>query len=123
MRFLTLVKGPEGVSPPPELLEAIGRLGEEAAKAGVMIETGGLLPSAAGGTRVRISGGKTTVTDGPFSEAKELVGGYALFDVKTKDEVVEWTRRFMDVHRELWPDWEGETEIRQLFEAGDFPRT
>jgi hypothetical protein len=104
-------------------MDAIGKLGEEGAKAGVMVETGGLLPSAMG-ARVRLSGGKLTVTDGPFTEAKEVIGGYAVFEVKSKQEAVEWTRRFMQVHKEHWKGWEGETEIRQIFDPADFaPKT
>jgi len=118
MRFITMVKSSENspLGPPPKaLMEAIGKLGEEAAKAGVMVEMGGLLPTALG-ARLRVSGGKLTVTDGPFSEAKEVIGGYAVYSVKTKDEAVEWARRFMNLHKQHWPGWEGETELRQLME-------
>lgn len=118
MRFMTMVKSSENLplGPPPKaLMEAIGKLGQEAAKAGVMVEMGGLLPTAMG-ARLRISGGKLTVTDGPFSEAKEVIGGYAVYSVKTKQEAVEWARRFMNLHKQHWPGWEGETELRQLME-------
>jgi hypothetical protein len=118
MKFMTMVKSAEkGAQPPQELMAAIGKLGEEAAKAGVMVEMGGLLPSAMG-ARVRLSGGKVTVIDGPFAEAKEVIGGFAVFNVKSKEEAIEWTRRFMDLHKEHWKGWEGETEIRQLMEYG-----
>jgi hypothetical protein len=120
MRFMTMVKSSETSGLPPKaLMDAIAKLGEEGAKAGVMVEVGGLLPSATGAS-VRVSGGKLTVTDGPFTEAKELVGGYAVYEVKSKAEAVEWTRRFMELHREHWKGWEGETEIRQIFGASDF---
>ena len=120
MRFMTMVKSSETSGPPPKaLMDAIAKLGEEGARAGVMVEVGGLLPSATGAS-VRVSGGKLTVTDGPFTEAKELVGGYAVYQVKSKAEAVEWTRRFMELHREHWKGWEGETEIRQIFDASDF---
>jgi hypothetical protein len=120
MRFMTMVKSAETSGPPPRaLMDAIAKLGEEGAKAGVMVEVGGLLPSAMG-ARVRVSGGRLTVTDGPFAEAKEVVGGYAVYEVKSRDEAVEWTRRFMELHREHWKGWEGETEIRQIFDASDF---
>jgi hypothetical protein len=120
MRFMTMVKSSETSGPPPKaLMDAIAKLGEEGAKAGVMVEVGGLLPSVKGAL-VRVSGGKLTVTDGPFTEAKELVGGYAVYEVKSKDEAIEWTRRFMELHREHWKGWEGETEIRQMFDASDF---
>jgi|ERR1700674_326366 hypothetical protein len=120
MRFMTMVKSSEASGPPPKaLMDAIAKLGEEGVKAGVMVETGGLLPTAMG-ARVRLSGGKVTVTDGPFSEAKEVIGGYAVYDVKSKQEAVEWTRRFMQLHKEHWKGWEGESEIRQIFDAADF---
>jgi hypothetical protein len=120
MRFMIVVKSAENASPPPQaLMAAIAKLGEEAMQAGVMVETGGLLPSAMG-ARVRLSAGKQTVTDGPFSETKELIGGYAIYDLKSKQEAIEWASRFMGLHKEHWPGWEGESEIRQIFEAPDF---
>ena len=115
MKFMTMVKSSEHSGPPPqELMAAIAKLGEEAAKAGVLVVTGGLYPSAMG-ARVRLAGRKLTVTDGPFTEAKELIGGYAVYEVPSKKEAIEWTLRFMEVHKQHWPDWEGETEIRQIF--------
>ena len=117
MRFLMMVKAPENSGPPPkELMDAMGKLADEAMKSGEMIETGGLAPTAAG-SRVRLAGGKITVTDGPFTEAKEVFGGYAVFELKSKEEAIERTRRFMELHHKHWPGWEGETEIRQLFTA------
>jgi hypothetical protein len=114
MRFMTMVKSAEGSGFPPQaLMDGIAKLGQEAAKAGVLVETGGLLPSAMG-ARVRIAKGQLEVIDGPFSEAKEVVGGYAVYDVKSREEALEWTRRFMELHREHWPGWEGETELRQI---------
>src|SRR5262245_10812799 len=121
MRHMTIVTPtqPFGV-PTPALLQAIGKLAEEATKAGVFVETAGLAPTAEG-SRVRLSNGKISVTDGPFTEAKEVVGGYAIFDVKSKEEVMEWTRRFMELHKKHWPDWEGETEVRQMAIMGPPP--
>ena len=120
MKFMTMVKAAETSGPPPKaLMDAIAKLGEEGAKAGVLVETGGLLPSAMG-ARVRLSGGKLTVTDGPFTEAKELIGGYAVYDVKAKEEAVKWTLRFMELHKEHWKGWEGESEIRQIFDPSAF---
>jgi hypothetical protein len=117
MRFLNMIKGRENVGPPPNaLMAAIAKLGEEATKAGVLIETGGLFPSAMG-ARVRLSGGKLAVTDGPFTEARELIGGYAVYDVKSKQEAIGWASRFMQLHKDHWPGWEGEAEIRQIFDA------
>ncbi len=77
------------------------------------------MPSALG-ARVRLSGGKLTVTDGPFAEAKEVIGGYAVFQVSSKEEAIEQTVRFMELHKKHSPGWEGETEIRQVFDATDF---
>lgn len=120
MRFMTMVKATESSGPPPKaLMDAIARLGEEAIKAGVMVETGGLLPSAMG-ARVRLAGGKVTVIDGPFAEAREVVGGYAVFEVKSKQEAIDWTTRFMGLHGQHWPGWQGETEIRQIFDPAAF---
>jgi hypothetical protein len=122
MKFMTLVKGAENAGPPPQaLMDAIGRLGMEAGQSGVMVEMGGLLPSAMGAARVRVAKGKLTITDGPFTEAKEVVGGYAVYRVGSREEAIEWTRRFMELHREHWPGWEGETELRQIWEQGDVP--
>jgi hypothetical protein len=117
MRFMILVKSPEtNTFPPPALMGAIGQLGQEATAAGVLVETGGLLPTALG-ARVRLAGGKLTVTDGPFAEAKEIAGGYAVYDLSSKEEAIAWTRRFMDLHKQHWPGWQGEAEIRQIFDA------
>jgi hypothetical protein len=116
MKFMTMVKSAEnGAQPPQELMAAVGRLAEEAAKAGVFVEMGGLLPSAMG-ARVRLSGGELTVIDGPFTEAKEVIGGYAIFNAKSKEEAIEWARRLLNLHKELWKGWEGESEIRQMME-------
>jgi hypothetical protein len=116
-----MVKSTENAGPPPEpLMAAIAKLGEEAMRAGVMVETGGLLPSAMG-ARVRLSAGKLIVSDGPFAESKELIGGYAVYDVKSKKEAIEWASRFMQLHKEHWPRWEGESEIRQMFDAAGRP--
>ncbi|MEX0854113.1 MAG: YciI family protein [Bauldia sp.] len=114
---MTIVKGAEGLNPPAALLQAIGKLREEATKAGAFVEMGGLLPSTTG-ARVRLADGKMTVTDGPFSEAKEVIGGYAIYNVRSKEEALEWTRRFMNLHKQHWPDFEGETELRQMREFG-----
>jgi len=120
MRFMMIVKHAEKQGPPPkQLMDAIAKAAEEAAKAGTMLGSGGLGPTALG-ARVRLSGGQVNVTDGPFTEAKEVVGGYAVYQVKSRDEALEWTTRFMELHREHWKGWEGESEIRQIFDAPDF---
>ena len=121
MRFMMIVKHAEKQGPPPKaLMDAMAKLAEEANKAGTMLGSEGLGPTALG-ARVRLSGGKVTVTDGPFSEAKEIVGGYAQFELKSKEEAVESAVRFMELHKQHWPGWEGETEVRQMFGPEDFP--
>ena len=121
MKFMMLVKHAENQGPPPkELMEAIGRLTEEDAKGGrTMLGSGGLAPTAQS-TRVRVSGGQLKVTDGPFTEAKEVIGGYAQFELSSKQEAIDGAVRFMELHRKHWPGWEGETEIRQIFGPEDF---
>jgi hypothetical protein len=115
MRYLMLLRGTQpAIPPPPELMDAIMKLGGEAAAAGALLDTHGLAPSAAGGARVGLCGGRLTVTDGPFAEAKETVS-YALYEVRSRDEAVQWASRFMELHRDLWPGWEGETDVLQVF--------
>ena len=121
MRFMMMVKATQdyeaGLPPNPELLGAIGKLTEDMTKAGVLMGTGGLLPSAKG-ARVRVSDGKLTVTDGPFAETKELIGGYAIVEVKSRDEAVALGKRFMQLHATvIGPSYDGECEIRQLFDG------
>jgi hypothetical protein len=116
MRFMLLVKANEdseaGVLPSEEMLAAMGRYNEELVKAGVLLAGEGLHPSSKG-ARVRFSGGKTTVIDGPFTEAKELIAGFWLIQVRSRDEAIEWVKRV--------PFGEGEEiEVRQVFEADDF---
>lgn len=120
MRFMMLVKSAENSGPPPkELMEAIWKNGEEVAKAGAMIESGGLKPSAMS-VRIHLRGGKVTTVDGPFSEAKEVVGGFAIFEFKSMKEAVDSARDFMELHRKYWPGWQGETEVRPMFDKDDF---
>lgn len=115
MRFMTIVKTREtGVQPSPALIEKIVKLGEDAAKRGVMVQMGGLAPTAQG-ARARLANGKITVTDGPFTEAKEVIGGFAVYDVPSKREAIEWTRRFLEAHIGLWPQ-ELEVEVRQMMD-------
>jgi hypothetical protein len=113
MRYLIMLKADQPPTPPPpELMEAIMNLGVEASAAGALLDTAGLLPSAAG-ARVQLSGGRLTVTDGPFAEAKETIS-YALYEVRSKDEAVEWASRFLGLHRDLWDGWQGEAEVLQV---------
>lgn len=120
MKFMMLVKHAENQGPAPkELIDAITILSEEAVKNGTMRGNGGLSPTAQS-TRVRVASGKLTVTDGPFTEAKEIVGGFAQFELKSKQDAIDGAVRFMELHRKYWPGWEGETEIRQIFGPEDF---
>ncbi len=114
MRFLSIYKTRESSVPPtPEEMCRMGELVEEMTRAGVLLATEGCRPSASG-ARVRRAGDSYTVSDGPFTEAKELVGGFAIIQAGSKDEAIEHIRRFLQVAGE------GECEIRQLYEAGDF---
>lgn len=115
MRFISVLRAPEGLGfPPPELVEGMGQLGAEAAQAGVLVDTAGLLPADTA-TRVSVSDDQLTVTHGPVEEPNPSIAAYAIYEVASRDEVVEWTRRFMDLHRRTWPGWTGESEIRQVF--------
>jgi len=112
---MTIVKTREtGAHPSPALIEKISKLGEDAARKGVMVGMGGLLPTAMG-ARARLANGKITVTDGPFTEAKEIIGGYAIYDVVSKQEAIEWTRAFLEAHIGLWPQ-DLEVEVRQMMD-------
>jgi hypothetical protein len=122
MRFMMLVKSSENSGPPPkELMEALGKLSEDAIAAGKMVDSGGLAPTAMS-TRVRVSKGQLAVLDGPFTEAKEIVGGFAQFQFNSKEEAIESAKRFMELHIKYWPSWEGETEIRQKLTAEEFQK-
>jgi hypothetical protein len=124
MRFMSIVKSSEDfrLGPPPQsLMDAIAKLGDEMTKAGTMVGMGGLLPSSMNGFRVRQSKGKLNVIDGPFAEAKEVIGGFAIFEVTSRDEAMELAKNFMELHRIHWPEWEGETEVRQMFEGEGCP--
>ncbi len=115
MRFMVIVKANKdseaGVMPSEKMLTEMGKFNEELAKAGVMLAGDGLHPSSKG-ARVKFSGGKRIVTDGPFAETKELIAGFWLWQVKSKEEAIEWLKRA--------PFEDTEVEIRQLFEAEDF---
>lgn len=115
MRYLCLYKPskPEGAPPTAQEMAAMGQLIEEMMKAGTLLATEGCQPSAKG-ARVRLSGGKVSVTDGPFTETKELIGGFAIIQTKSKEEAIELTKRFLQVAGD------GESEIRLLHEPSDF---
>ena len=119
MRYMMLIKPdadriPEG-GPSEEMLTEMGKLLSEMTKAGVMLDTAGLAPADEASV-VKLSGGKLTVLDGPFTEAKEFIGGYALLQTKSQEEAVEWASRFLRTHS---PEWEIEVEVRALQEMPD----
>jgi hypothetical protein len=119
MRYVILLKSAQPPTPPPPaLMDAIMKLGEDATAAGALVDTAGLAPSGQG-TRITVAGGALSATDGPFAEAKEVIS-YAIYDVRSKEEAVEWTNRFMAAHRDLWPGWEGEADVLKVFSPEDF---
>ncbi len=121
MKFMMIVKHAENQGmPPKELMDAIQILSDDAAKKGTLVGQGGLQPTGAG-ARVRLAGGNVKVIDGPFTEAKEVIGGYAQFELKSRQEAVESAVKFMELHKKHWPGWEGETEVRQMYGPGEFP--
>ena len=118
MRFMVMVKATKaseaGVMPDTTLLEEMGKFNEELVKAGIMLAGEGLHPSSKG-VRIRFDGDKRTVIDGPFAETKELVAGFWLWQVKSKEEAIQWAKRCPNPHADG-----GELEIRQIFEPADF---
>ena len=119
MRYLMILKAAQPpTEPPPALMDAIMKLGADATAAGALLDTAGLAPSIAG-ARVSLTGGQLSVTDGPFAEAKGTIS-YALYEVRSKQEAVEWASRFIVLHRDMWPGWEGDAEILKVFGPEDF---
>jgi len=123
MRFMIIVKATKdseaGVMPEDKLIAEMGRYHEELAKAGMLLDASGLQPTSKG-WRIKYSGGNRTFVDGPFAETKELVAGYTLIQTKSRDEAIEWTKRFPNpAHYGK----DGEIEVRQLFELDDFEQT
>jgi hypothetical protein len=118
LRFLVMHKSNEeneaGVPPSPELVEGMGKLMEESAREGVLLAAEGVHPSSRG-ARLSFSGGQRTVTDGPFAEAKELIAGFAVLQVESKEEAIEWATRFAEVIGDV------EIEVRQVVEISDLP--
>jgi hypothetical protein len=118
MRYMMFIKHTEdyrNADVPASLYEEMGKFIEETTKSGNFIGGAGLQPSSAG-ARVRLKSGKITLTDGPFTESKEIVGGYAIMDAKSRDEALALARRFMELHLKHWPAFEGECELRPLEE-------
>jgi hypothetical protein len=116
MRFMFIVKSAHAAAPPPALLEAMHKLADREIKAGRMLDSGGLTPLATG-AQVRITDGQLSVVDGPFVEAKEVIGGYAIFELRSKEEAVASAVEFMQLHKDFMPGWEGTCECR-AFAAG-----
>ena len=118
MRYMMFIKHTEDYQPgtvPASLYEAMGKFIEDATKSGNFVDGAGLQRTSAG-ARVRLQKGQITVTDGPFAETKEIVGGYAIIDAKSREEALGFARRFMELHQTHWPAFEGECEMRP-FEA------
>ena len=114
MQFLSMVKSAENQGPAPQALQdAMAKLIADSLKNGSLIQTGGLGASSSG-FRVRSTGGKLTVTDGPFSEAKEVIGGYAVLEWQSREAAIEGAVAFMRLHTQHWPAWQGECEVRQI---------
>src|SRR4051812_13372947 len=119
MRFMYIVTSPKPAQgPTPALMEAMGKLAEREIKAGRMIDSGGLLPIAVAGARVNITNGKIGVVDGPFVETKELIGGYAIFELRDMEEAIASAREFMQLHVDHMPGWEGSCEVRVMATPG-----
>ncbi|MGY2901739.1 YciI family protein [Bradyrhizobium sp. URHC0002] len=119
MRFMYIVTSPQSdKGPTPALAEAMGKLADREIKAGRMLDMGGLMPIAMAGAQVRITNSKLGVIDGPFVETKELIGGYAIFELRDMEEAVAAAREFMQLHLEHMPGWEGTCEVRMLATPG-----
>lgn len=114
MRYMAFVKMAEDVGEaPPALQEAMGQAMAEAFAAGSMIDVGGLYPTAQS-TEVRVANGVVNQIDGPYTEAKEVVGGYAILEARSHEEAVEGARRVAQLHVDFWPGWEGSVEVRRI---------
>jgi hypothetical protein len=117
MRFMFIVTSAHAGRPPPALLEAMHKLADREIKAGRMLDTGGLMPLATG-AQVCVTKGQLSVVDGPFVEAKEVVGGYAIFELQGKEEALASATEFMQLHKDLFPGWEGTCELRAFASPG-----
>jgi hypothetical protein len=121
MRYMAFVKmAPDAGDPPAELVEAMGAEMGRAFADGSMISAGGL----GGGEQIvelRLTSGEITTTDGPYAEAKELVGGFSILEARSQDEAVEGARRVLELHQKYWPGWDGAVEVRPIWAAPDTP--
>jgi hypothetical protein len=123
MKYMTFVSHPESYrdSPPPQaLMDAMGQFVDRLAKEGKFVDGGGLLPSK-DGVRMRIAKGKLTVIDGPFTETKEVIGGYAILETESRAEALKIQTEFMELHRRYWPEFEGTSELRPMYAPGEGP--
>jgi hypothetical protein len=117
MKFMFIVKSGHAMGPSPKLLEEMHKLARREIEAGRLLDNGGLMPIAEG-AQVRIADGRLHVIDGPFAEAKEVVGGYAVFELKDKEEAVASAVEFMQLHKDHLPGWEGTCEVRAFAPGG-----
>jgi hypothetical protein len=123
VKYLTFIRHAEShreVGPPAALLEAMGQFIQKSFQDGSLVDTGGLLPSK-DGFRVRLANGAISMTDGPFAETKEVIGGWAIINAESKADALRITREFMELHRIHWPAFEGEAEVRPMFDPGMGP--
>ena len=123
MKYLTFIRHSESYresGPPKALMEAMGKFVAQSFKDGTLVDTGGLL-SSKDGARVRLAKGKISVTDGPFTETKEVIGGWAILEAHSKAEAIRIATEFMELHRKYWPEFEGESEVRPMFDPGQGP--
>jgi hypothetical protein len=123
MKYLCFIRHAEKYreeGPPAALMEAMGTFVQQSMRDGTLVDTGGLLPSKEG-ARVRLAGGKITVTDGPFIDSKEIIGGWAILKADSKANALQLAKQFMELHRQHWPGFEGESELRPMFDPGMGP--
>jgi hypothetical protein len=123
MKYFTFIRHAESyreAGPPRALLEAMGQFVQKSLKDGSLVDTGGLLPSK-DGFRVRLAKGLISMTDGPFIETKEVIGGWAILEADSKAKALRIAQEFMELHRTHWPEFEGEAEVRPMFDPGMGP--
>lgn len=116
MQYMFLTSGVEaGAVPPQRMIDEIEKLTEQEMAAGRMIARGGLMPTAMGSARIESRRGRLKLTDGPFAETKEVLGGFAIFEFATREQAIASLQSFMELHRQHWPEWEGVCEMRPMF--------
>lgn len=123
MKYLTFIRHPESfreAGPPQALMEAMSRFVQKSLQDGSLVDTGGLLPSREG-FRIRLTKGVISMTDGPFIETKEVIGGWAILEADSRSGAVRIAQEFMELHRVHWPEFEGEAEVRPMFDPGMGP--